>query len=263
VPVVVEVDGASLLNGSPGNALALEVYAYAIDSAGMIQDYLGQALRFELAKVIPLLDRTGLKFYGHLDLPPGDYNVRVLVRNAGSGDFGLRNQPLQVPAAGHSEPVLLPPLFPEVPARWLMVHEAPRGGQGGEGGRQGEAPYPFVVRDRVYVPALRPVLAPAQQVALALIGFDLPAGELKVEARIVAASGMDLGTGEIQIDGREPPDAAGAERLTASFRPPRGLQPGEYQLVLVLTDAGGVAYHSSARFLVASGNASGGPGARG
>jgi VWFA-related protein len=263
VPVVVEVDGASLLNGTPGNVLALEVFAYAIDSAGAIQDYLSQALRFELAKVIPLLDRTGLKFYGHLDLPPGDYNVRVLVRNAGSGDFGLRNQPLQVSGAGHAEPLLLPPLFPEVPARWLMVHEATRGGHGGEGARQAEVPYPFVVRDRVYVPALRPALAPAQQVALALIGFDLPPGELKVEARIVAAGGTDLGTGELQLDGREPPDAAGAERLTASFRPPRGLQPGEYQLVLVLTDARGVAHHSSARFVVAPGNGRGGPGARG
>jgi VWFA-related protein len=255
VPIVVEADGASLLSGSPGSTLALEVYAYAIDSSGAIQDYFSQSLRFELARVIPLLDRTGLKFYGHLDLPPGDYNVRVLVRNAGSGDYGLRNQPLVVPGAGRAEPVLLAPFFPEVPARWLMVHEAPRGGQ------QGAIPYPFVVRDKVYVPSLRPVLAAAQEVALALIGFDLPPSGFKVEARVVAANGTDLGTGDFRIDGREPPDAGGAERLTASFRPPRGLEPGEYQLVIVLTDAQGVAHNSAARFLVAAPGQ--GPGARG
>jgi VWFA-related protein len=255
VPIVIEADGASLLSGSPGNTLALEVYAYAIDSSGAIQDYFSQSLRFELAKVIPLLDRTGLKYYGHLDLPPGEYNVRVLVRNAASGDYGLRNQPLVVPGAGRAEPVLLAPFFPELPARWLMVHEAPRAGQ------QGEIPYPFVVRDRIYVPSLRPVLTAAQEVALALIGFDLPAGGFKVEARVVAANGTDLGTGDFRIDGREPPDAGGAERLTASFRPPLGLQPGEYQLVIVLTDARGVAHNSAARFLVAAPGQ--GPGARG
>ncbi len=248
--MVIEADGASLLNGAPGETLALEVYAYAIDSSGAIADYFGQALRFELAKVIPLLDQTGLKFIGHLDLPPGDYNVRVLVRNAANGDYGLRSQPLVVPA--FDRPLLLPPFFPEAPARWLMVRQTPRGG------RQ-EASYPFLVRDKVYVPALRPVLAPAQQVALALMGCNLPAGEIKAKAQVLSAQGVDLGAGAFVIDGREPPDAEGAERLTATFQPPRELAPGEYQLVIVLTDAQGVAHNSATRFLVAAGR----PGARG
>jgi VWFA-related protein len=244
VPVVIETDGASLLNGSPGESLALEVYAYAIDSSGAIEDFFGQRLRFELAKVIPLLDRTGLKFFGRLDLPPGEYNVRVLVRNAANGDYGLRNQSLVVPAFDQRAPVLLPPFFPEVPERWLMVRQAPRGGQQ-------EAPYPFVVREKIYVPALRPVLAPAQQVAVALMGYNLPVGDLKATARVVSAQGVDLGVGDFTIDGREPPDPEGTERLTATFRPPRGLEPGEYQLVIELTDAQGVAHDSATRFLVA------------
>jgi VWFA-related protein len=243
VPVVIEADGASLLNGSPGETLAVEVYGYAIDSAGAIQDFFSQNLRFELAKVIPLLDRTGLKFFGHLDLPPGEYNVRTLVRNAGNGDYGLRSQPLVVPAFDKSAPVLLPSFFPELPGRWLMVREAPRGAQK-------EAPYPFVVRDKVYVPALRPVLAAAQEVAVALMGYNLPAGGLKAEARVLSAQGMDLGSGDFTIEGREPPDAGGTERLNATFRPPRGLEPGEYQLVIVLTGPQGAVHNNATRFLV-------------
>jgi VWFA-related protein len=242
VAVVIEADGAGLLNGSPGETMALEVYGYAIDSAGAIQDFFSQSLRFELAKVIPLLDRTGLKFFGHLDLPPGEYDVRTLVRNSGNGDYGLRSQPLVVPAFDKSAPVLLPPFFPELPGRWLMVREAPRGARN-------EAPYPFVVRDKVYVPALRPVLAAAQEVAVTLMGYNLPAG-LKAEARVLSAQGKDLGNGDFTIEGREPPDPCGTERLNATFRPPRGLEPGEYQLIVVLTGAQRVVHNGGTRFLV-------------
>ncbi len=247
VPVVIETDGASLLNGSPGDNMSVEVFAYAIDASGAIQDFFSQRMRFDVAKVMTLLDRTGLKFFGHLDLPPGDYNVRVLVRNAANGDYGLRSQALLVPPPGPPAPAeLLPPFFPEAPGRWLMVREAPRAA-GAE-----PPPYPFVAQGKVYVPALRPVLAPTQAIALALIGFNLPAADLEVHARVLAADGKDLGEADFRIDGREASDAGGAERLTATFRPPPGLVPGDYQLVISLRGPNGVACKSFGRFSMAA-----------
>ncbi len=245
VAVVIETDGASLLNGTAGDVLPVEVYAYAIGAAGEVQDYFSQSLRFELAKVIPLLDRTGLKFFGHLDLPPGDYSLRVLVRNAGNGDYGLSSERLSVPAFDRSPPVLLPPFFAENPGRWLMVRETAKSGER-------EVPYPFMLGDRAYVPALRPALAAAQEVAVALIGYNLPAGALEARATVLSADGRDLGRGDLTLDGRRPPDEAGAERLTATFRAPRGLEPGEYRLRIALVDAQGVAHDSAARFVVAA-----------
>jgi VWFA-related protein len=245
VAVVIEADGASLLNGTAGDVLPVEVYAYAIGAAGEVQDFFTQSLRFELAKVIPLLDRTGLKFFGHLDLPPGDYSLRVLVRNAGNGDYGLSSERLSVPAFDRSPPLLLPPFFAENPGRWLMVRETAKGGEQ-------EVPYPFMVGDRAYVPALRPALAAAQEVAVALIGYNLPAGALEARATVLSADGRDLGRGDLTLGGRQPPDAAGAERLTATFRAPRGLEPGEYRLRIALVDAQGVAHDSAARFVVAA-----------
>ncbi|HEV3073115.1 MAG TPA: VWA domain-containing protein, partial [Thermoanaerobaculia bacterium] len=85
VPVVIEADGPTLLEGSAGAVLPAEIYAYAIDSSGSIQDFFSQSLRLDLAKAAPALRRGGLKFFGHLDLPPGEYNVRVLVRNGVTG----------------------------------------------------------------------------------------------------------------------------------------------------------------------------------
>jgi VWFA-related protein len=250
VPVVIETDGAGLLNGSPGDNMSVEVFAYAIDASGAIQDFFSQRMRFEVAKVMTLLDRTGLKFFGHLDLPPGDYDVRVLVRNAANGDYGLRSQALVVPPPGPTAPAeLLPPFFPEAPGRWLMVREAPRAADTDTE----PPPYPFVAQGKVYVPALRPVLAPTQEIALALIGFNLPAAAgLEAHARVLAADGKDLGEGEFRVDGREASDAGGAERLTATFRPPSGLAPGEYQLVISLRGPNGVACKSFGRFSVAA-----------
>jgi VWFA-related protein len=249
VPVVIESEGAGLLAGSQGDALPAEIYAYAIDSAGAIQDFFTQSMRLDLAKLAPALRQGGLKFFGHLDLPPGEYNVRVLVRNGSTGAYGLRAQPLVVPAFGQPGPVLLPPFFPEAPGRWVMVREAPRDKQSQQGQGQ-EPPYPFVVQERAYIPSSRPVLAAGQEAAVALVGYNLPAGGLKAQARVLAVDGTDLGEGDLKIGRRESPDATGEDRLTATFRAPQGLSPGEYQLVIVLTDAQGVAHNSATRFVV-------------
>jgi hypothetical protein len=139
--------------------------------------------------------------------------------------------------------VRLPPFFPEAPGRWLMVRESGRG-------EQQTATYPFVVQERAYIPSSRPVLAAGQEAAVALVGYNLPAGGLKAEARVLAADGKDLGEGDLKIGKRENPDAAGEDRLSATFRPPAGLVPGEYQLVIVLTDVQGVAHNSATHFVV-------------
>jgi VWFA-related protein len=243
VPVLIEADGPTLLEGSVGAALPAEIYAYAIDSAGAIQDFFSQSLRFDLAKAAPALRRGGLKFFGHLDLPPGEYNVRVLVRNGATGAYGLRSQPLVVPAFGEPAAVLLQPFFPEAPGRWVMVKEAPRQ-------KQEAPPYPFVIQEKAYIPASLPVVPAGQEVAMALVGYHLPAGAFHGRARLLAADGRDLGDGELKIGRRESPDAEGQERLMATFRPPRDFEPGEYQLVIVLTDAQGGAHQSATRFVV-------------
>jgi VWFA-related protein len=244
VPVLIEADGPTLLEGSTGAALPAEIYAYAIDSAGAIQDFFSQSLRLDLAKAAPALRRGGLKFFGHLDLPPGEYNVRVLVRNGTTGAYGLRSQPLVVPAFGEPAAVLLQPFFPEAPGRWVMVKEAPRQG------KQEAPPYPFVIQEKAYVPASVPVVPAGQEVAVALVGYHLPAGVFQGRARLLAADGKDLGEGELKIGRRESPDAEGQERLMATYRPPRDCEPGEYQLVVVLTDAQGGAHQSVTRFVV-------------
>ena len=75
----------------------------------------------------PALEKSGFKFFGHLDLPPGAYTLRVLTRNGRTGQASFRAVPLVVSAFDAPAADLLPPLFHEPPGKWLLVREATRG----------------------------------------------------------------------------------------------------------------------------------------
>src|SRR5882724_11822865 len=250
VPVVIEVDGPGLLANQQGDVVPTEIYAYALDGTGAIRAFFSQTLGLDLAKVGPQLKSSGLKFFGHLDLPAGEYSLRVLVRNARTGAFSLRALPVKVPAFAQAGPFLLPPLFPEAPGRWLMVREAKRAN-----GSQ-DAPYPFLQGEQPYVPASRPALGAGQDARLALVAYNLGEGEVQAAAKVLGADGKEVQPAELRITGRERGGSAGPDRLMASLKAPQ-LAPGEYQLQVTLTGGVGGAQTSSILFVVQK------PGARG
>jgi VWFA-related protein len=237
VPVLVGIDGASLLAGPAPPSLPVEIYAYALDEGGAVHDFFTQTVGLDLTKTAPAVRQNGLELFGHLDLLPGDYSLRVLVRNGASGVSGLKVVALHVPAFGQGEALLLPPLVP-ASERTLLVR------QEGEG-----APFanPFLLRDQPFVPAARPVLEPGQAVRLVLAGYNLGADPWKGEAAVLAA-GREVSGGPLAISGRL--DGAGGrpDRAVATFRLPAGLKPGDYELRVTL--AGAVPRRSSLRFSV-------------
>ncbi len=250
VPVVMEIDGASLLANQQGEVAPTEVYAYAMDASGGVRDFFSQTLGLDLQKVGPQLKASGLKFFGHLDLPPGDYSVRAMVRNGKTGAYSLRVVPVKVPAFTQAGgPYLLPPLFSEPPGRWLMIREAKRGTA------TGEPPYPFMIGDQPYIPTSRPVLGAGQDAQFSLVVYNLGAGEVQAAGKVLGADGKEVQATALTLTDRERGDGAGPDRLTASFKAPQ-LQPGEYRLQVTLTGAG-APQTSTIAFLVAK------PGARG
>jgi VWFA-related protein len=241
VPVVIEVDGPSLIAGKQGATMPTEIFVYAMDQNGSVQDFLTQTLGLDMAKVEGALRQSGLKFFGHLELPPGKYTVRTLVRNGNTGAYGLRIVPLEVPAANEAGPVLLPPFFPEAPGKWLMIRE-----QGRE--TKQNVQYPFMVKDQPYIPSSMPVLGSGQEAPVSLVGYNLGSGDVQVRAQIFGADGKEVAPGEMKVLGRESSPGGGPDRLQATFRAP-ALQPGQYTLRVTLS-AGGQADTSTARFVV-------------
>jgi hypothetical protein len=220
--------------------LPAELYVYALTAEGSIADFLSQNMGFDLAKVGPALQQSGIKFFGHLDLAPGSYTLRVLVRNSATGATSLRVVPLAVPAVRDGAPALLPPLFPEPLGQWLMVREAQVAGEP-------PAPYLFMSRDQPFVPASLPVLTMGRETAVSLVGYNWGSGELRARAVAVDAAGKETAV-ELKLLEREPAGPAGPDRVAASLLPPR-LAPGEYRLRVTVASAAGQT-ESSAAFVV-------------
>ena len=239
VPVVIEVNGASLLAGKQDPKLPVEIYVYALDQNGSVQDFVTQTVGLDLTKAESGLRQGGLKFFAQLALPKGNYTLRTLVRNGTTGASSLRVTELAVPGRGES--ALLPAFFPEAPGRWVMVRQTLKQGQE-------QMPYPFMLKDQPFIPASKPVLAPGQEAQLVLQGYNLGAGDLKAEARVLAADGKEVPGGDFKLGGRDGA-GGGPVRLVASFRPP-ALPPGDYRLRVTLTDGAGKAQTSMARFAV-------------
>jgi len=251
VPVVVEVDGPTLLAGKQDARLPVEIYIYALDQSGGVQDFITQMFGLDLTKTEPVLRQAGMKFFGNLELPPGKYSLRTLVRNGTTGLSSLRVTELTVPAFSQGAPSLLPAIFPDAnPARWVNLRQAKKEGQG-------EPPYLFLLKEQPYVPTVRPALAAGQDVRVILQGYNLGAGDWKAEAKVLGADGKEIPGALLQVGEKEPGAGARPTRMVATFRPP-SLPPGDYTLRVTVTDGSGKSETSTAGFAVAGAGARGG-----
>ncbi len=147
VVLVVDVDGKTIVAESAEDSLVTELYVYAIDGSGGLGGILTQAFRIDLAHHRETLDKTGVKFLGHLDLAPDEYSLRVLVLHRRSGRLRLEIENVDVQPL--RDRMLLPPLFPEPAASWVVVRES----------SGAELPFPWVTGDSTWVPATRPSTA--------------------------------------------------------------------------------------------------------
>ena len=237
VPLVLEIPGAPLLEApaAGGTGRTVQIYAYAINTAGTLTDYLSQEMTLDLARVRASLESGGIKFYGALSLPAGDYTVRTLVRDATSGRAGVSTASIRVPDAG-GPAMVLPPFFPDHSGRWLFVRAATRPGVAAS------APgYAFTVEGDPFVPAVRPVLsakaggAPAQVTVLTYRFGSGPASEpLQVAAEIVGSDGKAR-PAEVSVVKRIDGEKSGARALTLAFSLER-LGPGPYSLKVRVSD---------------------------
>ena len=224
VPILVEVEGTDLLTSTKQPKLPLELYVYALTAQGDIQDFFVQSLTFDLEKVRPTLEQTGFKYFGYFDLPPGLYDIRVLARNGITGDTGVATHRIRVPQADGSEAVLLPPLFPEPPGKWLL---------GRDQSQQGQYPYPFMLQDNPYIPAVRPDVQSGQSAPISLLAYHLASGIPEASGTLYALDGSPAGDVDVVLDGQESTDYPGMTRFGARCQIPQ-VEAGLYKLEVTL-----------------------------
>ncbi len=253
VPVIIEVGGKSLLAGQKGDKTNLEIYTYVTDGKGEMRDFFSQAVGIDLKKGRQAVLASGVKYYGHLNLAPGPYRLRVLVRNSETGRAGIETTTFTIPTYSAVQPDLLPPLFFEAPGRWLLVREHAKGA-GGAGDTsaedKGSVVYPFTVNGVPYVPAARPALASEAKAKLCLVAYNMGAGKLELAGEVRSAAGQVMPGGSLALVERTATGIAGFDKLLATFEP-RGLPAGAYVLRVALSNqATGSKRESSVPFVV-------------
>ncbi len=242
VPVIIEARGEELLEGHEAEQLAIEFYVYATDERGEMKDFFTQLVTLDLAAARQAFAEAGVKYYGHLDLAPGDHLLRVLVRNSTTGRSGVATVNLEVPAYDAADPVLLPPFFVESESRWLLVREkAPE--------YERTVAYPFTVNGEPYIPAASPRLENGDKAQVCVVAYNL-AADAAVDGRIVAADGTVVETAGLGPVERTVTGIDGLEKFVATFSPSQ-LPRGEYTFEVALTDPrGGMTQTNSMPFSV-------------
>ncbi len=248
VPVLAEVPARSLLSGGSGAAgsgpIEIQIYAYAFAEDGRVADFFAQSVKLAASELGGEPAAAGAKLAGELELPPGTYEIRVLVREPASDREGMRRFTLDVPPMAPG-PRLLPPLFVQpVGERWVMASVVP-----GAGTMAAET-YPFIVEGKRIAPAAVPVLARGQAARLLVPGIGLAQAGVELETRIVDEQGRAMKAGSLQILGRRGPVPGQPDLLVARLDAD-GLAPGSYRLEILLPpDAQGVREVAYAPFRV-------------
>ena len=177
VPVVLEIDGKSLMAGAKGSAVNAEIYVYAMDAENKIKDFLYQKVGLDLAKVGEPLQKSGLKFYGTLSLPPGQYAIKTLVRMPDLNHDGFKRVDVVVP--DFTQPTLMQPIAMEPAGSWLMVRAAAKPGTP-------SVAYPFAIGADSFIPSTASATSPHQ---LALFAYNVAPNDLAVSGKLKMPDG--------------------------------------------------------------------------
>jgi VWFA-related protein len=233
---VVEIDGPSLLQGHVGDVLSAEVTLYAFDAEGTIHDFARQLVGMDLRTVGERLRAHGVRLLAVLDLPPGSYDLRALVRNTVTGRYGVATGKVVLPSAGSGESGVAAVFVQPHEQSWLLVRPPAEG--------TAPPPYPFAVGEQVLVP-VSARLRPGEPATLWLQSW--PAGASSLTALVRRTDGSIVGPGELRLGEREP--GTNGERALAGFVPP-SLSPGAYVLEVQASLAGAAPTNTQLSFVV-------------
>ena len=227
VPVILEIEGRSLLYRHRSPQLVTELFAYVTDERGTIRDFFNHRVVLDLAKARQRLLATGLKFYGHLSLPAGRYQVRVLARNAETGLTTVRTVALEISDANHQAPRLLPPFFVEQRESWVLAREPVT---------EERLIYPFTIRGSPFVPAIRPRVLRGETAELLLMAYGLGATPLTVEGKILTGGDSSPPDLRLELVERLTDGVGGRVQLLVRFQP-GGLPAGSYTLEVAVNES--------------------------
>ncbi|HVG25258.1 MAG TPA: VWA domain-containing protein [Thermoanaerobaculia bacterium] len=151
VALVIEVPAEGLLKDADENVVTADLYVYAFDAENHVRDFLQQRVAVDLARNGDRLRDGGLRYVSTLDLPPGQYVLKALVRVDESGRIGLTRSVLDVPATTISA---------------TFLHPVQNGVNIAAPGRSEVAVLAYSTPEQRFVPVVKPVVRGKTRLAL-------------------------------------------------------------------------------------------------
>jgi tetratricopeptide (TPR) repeat protein len=218
---VADIEGTNLLAGQETSAVQVEVCAYAVTAQGSVGGAMAEAFTLDLARAVDLLSRGSIKVLGSVDVPPGAFALRVLVRNVQVGSFGIREVPSVTPSGEGTFAFLSPLLVGEPAAAWVLAREA------GDDDRWGALGHPFSFLPEGSVPSARPVLASGAESIVWVLSRGAAPGAGTIRVRVIGRDGREITGLEATVLERRACELAGARLLRLRLAVP-ALDPGAY-----------------------------------
>ncbi|MFY9823996.1 MAG: VWA domain-containing protein, partial [Thermoanaerobaculia bacterium] len=106
--VRVRLEGKGLLAGQTENVLRIEGDLYALGAGEGIAASALERIEIDLGSQRAAVERNGVDFLAGLDLRPGPYSLRMLVRNLDTGKLAVRNFSITVPDPASLRNIPLP-----------------------------------------------------------------------------------------------------------------------------------------------------------
>jgi VWFA-related protein len=163
VPVFLKFPGTQFLEKKE---IQLEIYGYAITNSGVFRDFFHQDLTISPEKTEEKLELCGIKYYDLHLLPPGDYKIKLIVRDKDTGKIGSQFHELSVPDYDKGELGMSGPVFFQPEPDWLLSRGFdPDKPTGRKLGLDLPVDYPYVWEGKPFIPGVAPVLqaaSPAQ-----------------------------------------------------------------------------------------------------
>lgn len=239
VPVALHVDGPSLLARGKGDELPLEIYGYALNEQGGVEDVFAMAPRLALAKVGAKLKESGLLVQTAFAARPGRYSLRFLVRDTATGRKAVSTTEVVVPAFDGL--VLAPPLFMDDPARWLAVQAPSR--------QTGTVDLPFHVGTDVFAPRSEVRLANGRTDSVVVMAYTGQAkygegAQFEIKAQLLK-DGTAVRMGKLAL-ARAVAETDGFRRFVLSVTP-ADVAPGDYTFKVKITDPSTGTVHEASR----------------
>ncbi|HYI12568.1 MAG TPA: VWA domain-containing protein [Thermoanaerobaculia bacterium] len=227
VPVIVDAAGTGLLQGITGTSASAHVFVYAFDEKKQVKDFNQQRVVLDLPKTGDAVRATGIRYVGSLNLPPGTYDVKALVRVDNTGRIGFSSTRVKVPEYGAA--AVMPPVVAVAPGQWVTLVSTTRGAEATDILSLGEQPF---------VPGTSADIASGTEQNIALMLRGIAVENLAITPMLVAKDGSAQ-TAPVTLAGRTSPDGHGVVKLLFKLKP-ETIAKGEYDLKFTVVPLGGL-----------------------